>query len=228
MRPMVFALLALVMAAPAALVVAAPALAAPADFSGVWQPVGDGLAHPDDGGAVPLTPAAAAIARANAAAAARGDFAFDPAMHCLPYGTPRLMLVPSPVQLLVTANRVVFVHQLNHSARLVYLDRGHDPAVDPSFLGDSVGRWDGDTLVVDTTNFRAGLLDRSGVPVGEKLHVVERYRVSGRRITGRITVEDPANFTRAWSFAVVLERRPGGIVEDICADKTKAQRAATR
>lgn len=205
----------------AALAAAAPAIAAPADFIGVWMPVGDGLAHPEGGGAPPLT----AAAKRNA------DPDADPAMHCLPHGTPRLMLTPSPVQILVTAKRVAFVHQVNHTHRLVYLDRDHDPAVDPSYLGEAIGRWQGDELTIDTVNFRPGLLDRSGIPVGEKLHVIERYRLAdrGRRLEGRITIEDPENFTRSWSFPVVLQRDDTGrIAEDICADKSKAERMKVR
>lgn len=206
-----------------------PAMAAP-DFSGVWAPVGAGVIRPVDGTPIPLTPEGKARQARNAQAAASGDFSFDQTMLCMPYGLPRVMSAPFPFQILQTPANVIFLHQGNHDVRLAYLEEGHRPDQDPAFHGDSAARFEGEALVIETVNLKPGLLDRTGIPLTEALKVTERYQMSGAdRIEGRITVEDPAIFTRPWTYSVSFQRRAGArIGEDVCMDKDAAQRAAIR
>ncbi len=83
--------------------------------------------------------------------------------------------------------------------------------LDPTFMGASVGRWDGDRLVVETSGFNTRTtLDRSGLPHSDALRLVERFRLidQGRRLEDRVTITDPKTFSRPWSATVVFDRRP--------------------
>ncbi|MEO6338980.1 MAG: hypothetical protein ABIO39_02980 [Caulobacteraceae bacterium] len=202
---------------------AASAWAAP-DVSGMWT-----LAKPVvslrtvDGKAPPLTPEAAALHQKRMADRKAGK-AGDIADLCLPVGTPRSLMAPGPFLLLQTGRKVTFVHEFNHTLRTVYLNEKRDPAkdVDPTFMGMSVGNWDGDALVVETTDFRGNTwLDQSGLPKSDKLKVTERLRVVGNGATLEdvITIDDPANYTAPWSTKLAFKRAPKGtqLKEDVCA-----------
>ncbi len=82
-------------------------------------------------------------------AIAKGDFSFDGVTRCLPPGLPRLMLMHEPFEILQRPKALYFVHQINRLPRRVYLDEALPTDVDPHYLGYSVGKWDGDALVVD-------------------------------------------------------------------------------
>ena len=86
---------------------------------------------------------------------------------------------------------------MNHDARIIRLGGGHPPATVRKWIGDSIGRWEGDTLVVDTTNFR----EQSGFSrASENLHVVERFtRIDANTLLYQFTVEDPKTWTKPWS-----------------------------
>ena len=123
----------------------------------------------------------------------------DPESRCLPPGLPRLMATPFPFQIFQQSDRVLFVFEGGaHVWRAIYTDgRGHPKDPNPSFLGDSIGRWDGATLVVDTTNFRP---DTHNVDSGERLHVVERFmRIDATTMRYRVTAEDPDTWTTPWT-----------------------------
>lgn len=203
--------------------VAAAAQAAP-DLSGMWV-----LAKPIpslrtlDGKAPPLKPEAAAVLQKRIADRKAGK-AGDVADLCLPVGTPRSLLVPGPLLLLQTARKVTFVHEFNHTLRSVYLNERRNPTkdIDPTFMGFSVGNWDGDTLVIETTDFRgATWLDQTGLPKSDNLKVTERIRTTGGGSTLEdvVTIDDPANYTAPWSTRVIFKRAPEGaqMKEDICA-----------
>jgi hypothetical protein len=101
-----------------------------------------------------------------------------------------------------------------HDARLVRLNAAHLPAAIRLWLGDSIGRWDGDTLIVDTTNFTGKTRFRQS---GESLHVVERFTPESREtIRYDFTVDDPATYTRPWSGRLWIRRAAAPMYEYAC------------
>jgi len=206
----------------AAALAAGSARAEGPDLSGVWLLDGHvGAVKTSDGTAPPLLPAARAVYDRHRAAAAHGDYSFDGLTRCLPPGLPRLMLVHEPFEILQKPKVLYFVHQLNRLPRRVYLDEALPADPDPLYLGYSVGHWDGGTLVVESTGFLdSTLLDNSGLPHSDALHLTERYQLSadGRHLHLHYTVEDPKTFSAPWSADASFTRQKGlELTEEVCA-----------
>jgi hypothetical protein len=94
-----------------------------------------------------------------------------------------------------------------HTFRTIYLDRrSHPKSLDPSYYGDSVGWWEGDTLVVDSRGYNEAFwIDRTGLPHTEQLHMIERFtRTDSKTIEYQVTIDDPGAYTRPWSTRFVL------------------------
>ena len=124
----------------------------------------------------------------------------DPAFHCRPQGVPRM---GPPSQIVQTPGLVVFLYGASNLFRVIPTDgRPHRADADPSYMGDSVGRFDGNTLIVDVTNFIEDTwLGSDGYFHSENLHVVERFTRNGDTLTYAVTVEDPSVFARPWVIA---------------------------
>jgi hypothetical protein len=208
----------------ALLAATAPGLAAAADLTGVWSIVSprDAL-KTSEGKLPPLLPDAKAIYERHLAQAARGDRSFDGTTRCLPPGLPRLMLVRAPFEILQRPNTIYFVHELNRLPRRAYLNEKLPTDADPHYLGYSVARWEGETLVIESSGFEEGtLLDAAGLPHSDALHLTERYRLDedGRHLHARFTVEDAKTFVAPWSFTAEYVKRPDyELRENVCADK---------
>ena len=207
------------------------AAAAP-DLSGVWFISNHaGPLRTVDGKVPPLTPEAKTVYAAHKAALAKGDYSFDGVTHCLPPGLPRLMLMHEPFEILQRSKALYFVHQLNRLPRRVYLDEALPTDVDPHYLGYSVGKWDGDALVVDTNGFDdSTVLDAEGLPHSDAMHLTERYELSkdGMHLHLLMTIEDPKTFTQAWTTQADYTKRPGyEIPEEVCAVTPAAKRPRT-
>ena len=132
--------------------------------------------------------------------AIQGIDPFWPATFCYPFG-PTALLQPEPVTLLQQPDKVTIFYQRDHQVRHVYLNVPHSKTVKPSWYGESVGHYEGDTLVVDTIGFNdKTFIDRYGVPFSEKLHMIERYRASadGKTMEVEITYDDPKAYTAQW------------------------------
>src|SRR6185369_3054806 len=115
----------------------------------------------------------------------------DPAFYCKPQGVPRM---GPPSQIVQTPGQIVFLYGASNLFRVIPTDgRPHRADVDPSYMGDSIGRFDGDTLVVDVTNFNDGYFHT------EKMHVVERLTRKGDVLTYTATVEDPDVLAKPWT-----------------------------
>jgi hypothetical protein len=145
----------------------------------------------------------------------------DPVYECFPPGTPRVYLHPFPVELIETPGRVLMVFEYDHLIRQVYTDgREHRTDLAPMWMGDSIGRWEGDTLVVDTTNFNdKGWLDRRGVPHSDQLHVEERFHlVDADNLQIDIRIEDPVALAEPWVSQRFLMRTDWQIEEHACKD----------
>lgn len=136
----------------------------------------------------------------------------DPEARCLPPGIPRLYQTPFPFQIFQLTDRVLFVFEGGaHSWRVVYTDgRPHLKDPNPSYLGDSIGHWEGDTLVVDTIGFNDRTwLDQDGHPHTEALHTVERFaRLDEETLHYEVTIEDPRAYTKSWTTSYTIPWSP--------------------
>ena len=123
----------------------------------------------------------------------------DPAFYCKPEGVPRM---GPPSQIVQTPGQVVFLYENRNTFRVIPTDgRPHRDDVEPTWNGDAVGRWDGDTLVVDVTNIiDESWLGADGWFHSDALHVVERLRREGDTLIYNATVEDPKMFTGPWEL----------------------------
>ena len=133
----------------------------------------------------------------------------DPVRRCYLPGVPRATYMPFPFQIIQAEGHVIVLYEYVHAQRRIYTN-GTPHQEDVQFwMGDSRGRWEDDTLVVDVTNFN-GLtwLDGAGNFHSDALHVVERYtRLGPDHLQYEATIEDPQVFTRPWTMRMLLYRR---------------------
>lgn len=204
------------------------------NLNGIWQVLG--TAHWDlephtaepgvpagmgvvEGGAIPYTPAAAVQKRKNYEARATAD----PLTKCYLPGVPRITYIPFPFQIVQTPKYVSMLYEYSTVTRIIYTDGSpHPPPLD-LWMGDSRGRWDGDTLVVDVTQFNdLTWFDMAGNFHSDALHVVERYTpIDPNHINYEVTIEDPKVFTRPWKMNMLLYRRLERnlqILDYVCVD----------
>ncbi len=221
----------------------APRLGGKPDFSGVWQVEGEARApgalfgigesvnsryfrnilsdFPAD--QLPLTPLGVELLRRNTSVGA-----FNPLLNCYPDGVPHGDLLPEPFKIIHSRDVIVMLYEVETTFRQIYMD-GRQLPVDPSprYQGYSVGHWDGDTLVVDSSGFNdRGWIDARGTPHSEAMHVTERFH---RRDYGHIdlmvTVRDPPVFTRDITFSVVLDLLPDtDVFEHYCVENERDDR----
>jgi len=132
----------------------------------------------------------------------------DPIAHCSMPGVPRITYMPFPIQIMQRPGYVVFLYEYQHDHRIVQTNaRPHLEDID-FYLGDSVGRWEGDTLVIDVTNLSDKTwLDSARHTHSDQLHVVERYTRTGPdTIAYEATLEDPKTYSRPWKISMPLHR----------------------
>ena len=190
------------------------------DLSGIWQavttaswniqahaaekdvPAGLGIVEGND---IPYQPWAAAKRQENYATRATAD----PERRCYLPGVPRIMYMPYPFQIFQTAQHVAMTFEYTHVVRRIFMNSAHAPGPIEWYMGDSRGRWEGDTLVVDVVHFTEKTwFDRAGNFHSPALHVVERYTPMGpNHIQYEATIEDPKVFTRPWKISFPLYRR---------------------
>jgi hypothetical protein len=190
------------------------------DISGVWQvlnsaawdiqdhharkgvPAGPGVV---EGNELPYQPWALAKKKANLEKRAT----LDPETKCYLPGVPRITYTQLPFQIVQTPGQVTLLYEYAHAARFIYTNgTPHPPGPIDWWMGDSRGRWDGDTLVVDVVHFNDQTwFDRAGNFHSDALHVVERYTPLGvDHLDYEVTIEDPKVFTRPWKMHMVLYR----------------------
>lgn len=148
----------------------------------------------------------------------------DPEANCLPTGVPRL--APYPMKFIQLPNLFVILFEGNiHSYRQIFLDRTEHPKdLNPTWYGDSVGHWDGDTLVVDTTGFNDKTwFDFAGHPHTEKLHTIERFRRTDLgRIEYKVTIDDPGAYTKPFTLTAHFPLQTNGdLMEYICNEDNR-------
>ena len=186
------------------------------------------VTDPPDGRIPALTPAAADVKRRRVAAMENAASAQDTGLQdqCLAFATAGPPMLPysynSNYQILQTTDAFVVHVEMLHDARIIRLDgRPHPPADIRLWLGDSVGHWAGDTLVVDTTNFNdgGGFYGAAGGNFGwdRNLHVVERFSLlDADTLLYRFEIDDPTAFTQPWKGELTMARSPGPIYEYAC------------
>ena len=199
------------------------------DLSGIWQAVGaaywDLEGHAARGGPLAALGAAGAIPASLGvveggtipyqpwAAARKAEnqahwLSADPEVKCYMPGVPRATYMPFPFQIVQDTEDVLIAYEFASASRSIRLGKIEALPLE-TWMGQSSGSWDGDTLVVDVTGFTADTwFDRAGNFHSNALHVVERYTPIGRdRLRYDVTVEDPGVFTRPWRMSMPLYRR---------------------
>lgn len=193
-----------------------------ADLQGIWQasstatafniephtpmlniPGGVGVIVDPPDGKIPYRPEARAKQQENF----RNRQQLDPLNKCYLPGVPRVMYLPFPFQILQRPEMVVILSEYAHTTRNIFLSGQHLDGVE-FWMGDSRGHWEGDTLVVDTTNFNADTwLDAAGNHHSNALHVVERFTRTGENtLTYEATLTDEKTYTRPWTMRLLFYR----------------------
>lgn len=193
-------------------------------FYGVWQIVADEPELKTTGGEEPpLLPEARARYEKTRALHDAGDTSWDPVYECNIHGVPRILFESMPFEILQTPKQVFIMYQWNREFRMIDMNVEHSELPFLNYMGQSVGHWEGDTLVVDSNQFNdVTYLDASGMPHSEELHVVERYSVAddGNTLTARILIEDPETFAAPWEATATFRKLQGAsIEEDTCVDR---------
>jgi hypothetical protein len=155
-------------------------------------------------GQIPYRPEAAAIKKENA----ENWIDRDPELKCYLPGVPRAMYMPYPFQIFQSANKIQMFFEFTNASRIVHLDKVEDAPAD-TYMGHSVGRWEADTLIVDSKSFNdKNWFDRAGNFHSDALHLVERFTlITPDAIRYEVTIEDPKTYTRPWKISMPLYRR---------------------
>jgi hypothetical protein len=185
------------------------------DLSGVWYPGPD--LEPE---VPPFQPWAA-----EAAKTFRERPGDDPRAQCLPSGVTRMHFLDL-VKFVQTPTLLIALIEAVPAARQIFLDgRSHPANLQPTWMGHSIGRWEKDTLVIDTVGFNDKVWLEGNRPQTEQLHVVERYRRIDRgRMSVEITIDDPGAYTRPWKVRRMLQLAPGEEIQEyICNENHKTE-----
>src|SRR6202035_4000707 len=171
---------------------------------------------------VPFTPAGLQLYKERQANHSKDD----PEGYCLPAGVPRYTGTPYPFQIIQLPDRVVILYEgASHMYRVVLMNAEHSKDPDPTWLGESVGHWEGnDTLVIDTVAFNGKTwLDYVGHPASDQLHVIEKLRRPDyRTLVYEATIEDPKYYTKPWTTSFNVKFQPGWeIKEYVCLENNK-------
>ena len=194
------------------------------DLQGVYQSIPDsttlpgGLKNAGSPAAIELLPEAARQAKSI-------DLREDPSKMCQPVGPFRMMAAKqTKIELVPVSSMIVMLFEdLSHGMmRTIYLKRGHKPKTEPTWLGDSVGRWEGNTLIVDTIGFNDQTwLNDGGAPHSEALHLVERIRpvLAGQYLEYKVTAVDPKTLAKPYSYTRYYKKLDSEIMDDPCEDE---------
>jgi len=216
------------------------------DFSGVWETIRTGTGQVVTGKDVP--PLQRTSQFWNIGAGLDGDLplrdwarelrnqriarnsADNPDAHCLPIGFTQLHNHPQPRKIIHTPTLVVILYEANGGVRQIFLDGRKLPDNDPQpwWYGYSIGRWDGDTLVVETAGFRdGGWLDVNGAPLTDAAKMTERIRrVNYGNLEIEVTVDDPKAYTRPWTAVKMRQRLlpDDELIEFVCQENEKSSK----
>lgn len=215
------------------------------DWSGVWQMIGPTIfdratVEPPTGRAgdpgvrerPPYNAEWEAIYQRNIEAVRQGRFP-DPLTNCgIPAGFPRVMNVPDVYEFAVTPRQVWLITENGPGITRIYTDgRAHPAPADrwPTYSGDSVGHWEGDTLVFDTLALKGAsekdtIIDRTGLVLSDQMHIVTRMRkINETTMEARMVIEDPKALTKAWNVTKQYRRLAAGtrVYDYACAENNR-------
>jgi hypothetical protein len=195
-----------------------------ADLSGIWAPgggmtggsTGRGFSSQD----APLQPEALKAYKANRSGVTslneKGLDELDPNTFCYPPGVPRSMVMPYPFEIVQRPGIVYILFAYNSGIRRIHTDgRKHPSDPDPTWMGHSIGTWQGNTFIVDTVGLRPETwLDPLGTPHSDALHMVERFRRTGpTKLEVEFQFDDPKTFTKPWGGSKVYEKSDTEMME---------------
>jgi len=215
------------------------------NFPGLWQHPFGGIFPPVQGSALPtqqdptrphtpgrtwhiadltnpnLKPWARENLKKEIEAIDGGKLQFSASSSCLPTATPNFLQDGGPYLIAQARDRIVMIDEAGPVVRHVYLNVAHSKDVKPSWMGESIGWFEGDTLVIDTIGISTkSLVDRFGTPHTEKLHVVERWRLAelGLSLRVDVTVDDPDTFYQPWKTYQEYARVDRPLEAEICPE----------
>lgn len=218
------------------------------DLTGVWVNGGQGAAGRRAGGPPPADPTAPPTPTFfNAGQNVQGGLPFqpwaadlrqqrtksnaqdNPDAHCLPMGFLQFHMHPQPRKIVQTPNVTLIVYEANYGLRQIFTDGRSLPNEDanPTWEGYSIGKWEGDTLVVQSSGFRdGGWLDVNGSPFTDKLKLTERFtRINYGTLRIDITVDDPKAYTKPWTVRVTQRLTPEDeMIEFVCNENEQSSR----
>jgi hypothetical protein len=187
-----------------------------------WKGVKSADKHVD----VPFLPSALALFNHRVETLSKED----PEARCLPVGVPRYMFDPYAFVMLQTRDQVVFLFEGDNDPwRIVPVDgrTAHPADPNPTWLGNAIGRYEGDTLVVDVAGFNGkAWLDQAGHPQTERAHIIERYtRTDSLTLKYEVTIDDPGAYSKPWTASNTVHFRPGlHLAEYVCQEDEKDSR----
>jgi len=193
------------------------------DLSGNWEPnaIRQNVDMIGSGVDVPLLPAAKEVYDKHKKDISKDD----PEARCLPPGVPRMSTTPYPWSFIQTKDLLVVVYEGGaHIWRKIFLDgRPHNPQAVETWLGDSTGHWEGDTLVVETVGQNdITWIDESGIPHSSDMKVIERIsRPDLGHLTIKHTIDDPKTFSKPWSLTTHPSLLKGELIEYICQENNR-------
>lgn len=194
-------------------------------FSGnIAEPTWKGVHSADKHVDVPFLPSALQLFNERVETLAKDD----PEAQCLPVGVPRYMFDPYPFQMIQTADRVIFIFEGdNYPWRVVRTDAtaAHPKNLNPTWMGDAVGHYEGDTPVADVVGFNGkAWLDQAGHPQTPQQHLVERYtRTDSLTLKYEVTIDDPGAYSKPWTTSNTVRWRPKlELMEYVCQENEKS------
>ena len=194
------------------------------DLSGFWKgPLIFGGMFKDTGGKPPFTPAGEQAYQYNLTKSV------NPEGLCIFAGLPRASISGVPFEIVQNSTRVAFLYELMWTFRSIPVDgRQHPKDVEPSFWGNGIGKWEGDTLVIDSVGFKDKLtwLDDDAHPHSDAMHVVERWtRTDADHLAHSVTIDDPKFYTKPFTFSrVFVAMEPGQELYEMACDENNIDR----
>ena len=207
---------------------AAAAATARPDLSGVWfidQYHRNILPNEDP----PFQPWAEALfkQRQEESANRTPDSGPDPTERCIPPGIPREMLQPFPWEIVQASDRVIMIFEYQSLVRQIFTDgREHPKDLEPTYMGNAIGKFEGNTLVIDTVGFNDKTwLDPMGLPHSDAMHLTERIRrIDHNTLVDEYTIDDPKAYTKPWKTQRTFQLKPDWqISEYVCAENNNVK-----
>lgn len=151
----------------------------------------------------------------------------DPTERCIPPGIPREMLQPFPWEIVQTRDRVIMIFEYQSLIRQIFTDgRGHPKDLEPTYMGNAIGKYEGDTLVIDTIGFNDKTwLDPMGLPHSDAMHVTEHLRrVDHDTLVDEYTIDDPKAYTKPWTTQKTFKLKPDWQIQEyVCTENNNVK-----